>query len=391
MSHKQDQYPDKTKMEYLFYVLLILCGYSYFLYPLILKSLRPRGVRNILSSDTAALPALSLIITAHNEEGRIRKKLDNTLKIDYPAELLDIVVASDCSDDATDEIVMSYAKQGVRLVRADERKGKEYAQLCAIRASENGIIVFSDVATHIPVDALRALASQFDDERVGAISSEDRFISTDGQVAGEGAYVKYEMWLRKLESDHAGLVGLSGSFFAARREVCEDWDIYSPSDFNTALNCAKKGLVAISCPTVVGVYTDIQDPDLEYRRKMRTVIRGITAIVRHTEVLNPFRMGMFAFQVWSHKIMRWGVPWFMFFFALVTIMLQGQGALYSLALVGQLVFYAIAQLGWLSNTMRQNTLVKIIFFFVQTNLALAQATVAFAFGKRMTVWAPSKR
>ena len=378
-------------MEYLFYLSVVLCGYSYFLYPLILKMVPSRYSQESPQADLSALPALSLIIAAHNEEDRIREKLDNTLEIDYPRELLDIIVASDCSVDATDEIAGSYAERGIRLVRADERKGKEYAQLCAIRASKSEILVFSDVATRIPGDALRILASGFEDEQVGALSSEDRFVSTDGRVAGEGAYVKYEMWLRRLESGRAGLVGLSGSFFAARREVCEDWDIYSPSDFNTALNCAKQGMVAVTCPEVVGIYTDVKDPGLEYRRKIRTVIRGVTAIARHLEVLNPFRMGMFAFQVWSHKIMRWGVPWFMLLFAITTLMLQGQGIIYTVALAAQALFYALALLGWLSVAMRENTLVRLIFFFVQTNLALAQATAAFLLGKRMTVWAPSKR
>ncbi len=282
-------------------------------------------------------------------------------------------------------------EKGVRLVRADERKGKEYAQLCAIRASKGEILVFSDVATQIPVDALRLLAARFADPQVGALSSEDQFISNDGSVVGEGAYVKYEMWLRRLESDRAGLVGLSGSFFAARRQVCDDWDIYCPSDFNSALNTAKLGLVAITCPDVVGIYKDVEDSSLEYRRKMRTVIRGITAISRHPEVLNPARMGMFAFQVWSHKIMRWGVPWFMAIFLLLTLALLGQGMTYTLALIAQLVFYGLAVAGWLSAGLRKNTLVKIIYFFVQTNLALAQATVSFILGKRMTVWTPSKR
>ncbi|MDJ0807949.1 MAG: glycosyltransferase, partial [Gammaproteobacteria bacterium] len=295
------------------------------------------------------------------------------------------------STDATDQIVTSYAEQGIRLVRADERKGKEYAQLCAIRASAGEILVFSDVATMIPQDAMRILADQFADARVGALSSEDRFISNDGQVVGEGAYVKYEMWLRRLESDRAGLVGLSGSFFAARREVCEEWDIYAPSDFNTALNSAKQGLVAISSADVVGIYKDVKDPGLEYRRKMRTVIRGITAIARHPEVLNPYRMGLFAFQVWSHKVMRWGVPWFMLLFFILTLLLQGEGIVYTLALLAQVLFYGLALVGWLSAAFRQNTLVRIVFFFVQTNLALAQATVAFLLGKRMTVWTPSQR
>jgi len=380
-------------MVTLFYISGVMCLYSYFLYPLILKLLPAREfIQTDGKSDSnTELPVLSLIITVHNEEARIREKLDNTLQIKYPSELLEIIVASDFSSDETDNIVESYVEKGVRLVRADERKGKEYAQLCAIRASKGEILVFSDVATQIPVDALRLLADRFANPQVGALSSEDQFISNDGSVVGEGAYVKYEMWLRRLESDRAGLVGLSGSFFAARRVVCEGWDIYCPSDFNTALNSAKQGLVAITCPDVVGIYKDVQDASLEYSRKMRTVIRGITAIARHPEVLNPFRMGLFAFQVWSHKIMRWGVPWFMVIFFLLTLALQSDGAIFLLALIAQLAFYTLALIGWLSESLRKNTLIKIIFFFVQTNLALAQATVSFLMGKRMTVWAPSKR
>jgi cellulose synthase/poly-beta-1,6-N-acetylglucosamine synthase-like glycosyltransferase len=378
-------------MAFLFYLSAFLCVYSYFLYPLILKLIPARPAEKIPVNENNDLPRLSLVITAHNEEARIREKLENTLEIDYPRDRLDIIVASDFSTDATDSIVESYADQGVRLVRADERKGKEYAQLCAIRASDGDILVFSDVATRIPANALSILAHRFADEQVGALSSEDQFVSHDGRVVGEGAYVKYEMWLRRLESDRAGLVGMSGSFFAARREVCADWDIYSDSDFNTALRCAKQGMVAITCPEVLGIYKDVEDPGLEYRRKIRTVIRGITAIARHPEVLNPVRMGLFAFQVWSHKIMRWGVPWFMLVFFVVTLLLQEQGMLYTLALGAQLAFYGLALAGWLSASLRENTLVRLVFFFVQTNLALAQATLSYLAGQRMTVWTPSRR
>jgi glycosyltransferase involved in cell wall biosynthesis len=301
-------------MKTFFYLFAFFCAYSYFFYPLILKLLPARKHATLAESKDLPLPTVSLIITVHNEAARITEKLESTLQIDYPADLLEIIIASDFSTDETEKIVESYADKGIKLVRADQRKGKEYAQLCAIKASKGDILVFSDVATKIPDDAFKLLVTHFSDPQIGALSSEDQFISNDGGVAGEGAYVKYEMWLRRLESDRAGLVGLSGSFFAARREVCEHWDIYCPSDFNTALNSAKQGLVAITCPDVVGIYKDVVDSGLEYQRKMRTVIRGITAIARHPEVLNPFRMGMFSFQVWSHKIMRWGVPWFMAIF-----------------------------------------------------------------------------
>ena len=327
----------------------------------------------------------------HNESARIRAKLQNTLEIDYPAELLEIIVASDGSTDDTEAIVAGFADRGVRLVRADARKGKEYAQFCAIREASGEILVFSDVATQIPSESLQVLAKEFSDACVGAVSSEDRFISQDGSVAGEGAYVKYEMWLRRLESDRAGLVGLSGSFFAARSNVCADWDISSPSDFNTALNCARLGLVAVSSAEVVGEYSDIKDPALEFARKVRTVIRGMTALARHPEALNPVRMGQFAFQVWSHKIMRWGVPWFMLAFLVLTLLLLDNGIVFQLALMLQAIFYLLAVAGWISPRLRDISVVRIIFFFVQTNLALAEALVLFLAGKRISVWEPSKR
>ncbi len=349
--------------------------------------------RNSQGVDTLvdARPIVSLIVTAHNEEARIREKLENTLAIAYPGELLEIIIASDCSTDKTDEIVASYSQRGVRLVRADERKGKEYAQLCAIREAKGDILVFSDVATQIEPDALNKLVRHFNDPSVGAVSSEDRFVSQDGTIAGEGAYVKYEMWLRRLESQRAGLVGLSGSFFAARKEICDEWDIASPSDFNTALNCAKRGLVAISVPDVVGIYSDVKSPALEYRRKLRTIIRGMTAISRHLEVLNPLKMGLFSFQVWSHKILRWAVPWFMALLLFTSALLSAQHWLYAAVLVAQLGFYALVVVGYLSQDLRSHTLIKIPYFFVQVNLAIASATVMFLRGERMTTWTPSKR
>ena len=378
-------------LEIAFYLTGIACAYSYFLYPLLLRLVPARRSLEHAPLDDDRLPSMSLIITAHNEESRITEKIDNSLEIDYPSDRLEIIVASDCSSDATDDIVNGYADRGVRLVRATERKGKEHAQLCAIEQASGEVLVFSDVATRIPPEALRLLAVKFADEEIGAVSSEDRFVSNDGSIVGEGAYVKYEMWLRRLESTRAGLIGLSGSFFAARREVCEQWDIYCPSDFNTALNCAQSDVIAITCPEVLGIYKDVKDPALEYRRKLRTVIRGLTAIARHPEVLNPFRFGLFSLQVWSHKIMRWGVPWFMLIFALLTLALVGCSLIAELALLGQMLFYAIAITGWLVPTSRDNTLIRLVYFFVSTNLALAHATVQFIGGQRMTVWTPSKR
>ena len=379
-------------MEQMFYISLFLSGYSYFIYPLLLRLLPVRYVGRDDSSDESYIASMTLIITVHNEEQRIRGKLENTLQLDYPADSLEVIVASDCSTDETDAIVESYRDRGVRLVRADEHKGKEYAQLCAIREARGDILVFSDVATRIETDALGKIAQVFSDPVIGAVSSEDRFVSRDGRVAGEGAYVRYEMWLRRLESERAGLVGLSGSFFAARREVCADWDNKSCSDFNTALNCAMQKRIAVSSPAVVGIYQDVKDSALEYRRKVRTVLRGITAIARHPQALSPRHVGwLFAFQVWSHKILRWAVPWFMLGTLVSSFYLVQAHWFYAAVFAGQLLFYLLVLGGQVFPGLRDRTLVRIPYFFVQVNLAIAHATLAFLAGRRMSTWTPSQR
>lgn len=372
-----------------FWILFFGALYSYFIYPLILLSLPRRETIGISADDEEKL-AFSLIITAYNEAARIRKKLENALTLDPGVLSLEIIVASDCSSDGTDDIVAEYAQRGVRLVRASERLGKENAQLAAIKAARGDVLVFSDVATEMPADALQKLARYFANPEVGAVSSEDRFISSDGQMAGEGAYVKYEMWLRALESDRAGLVGLSGSFFAARRSVCQQWDIHSPSDFNTALNCARLGYKAVTAPDVLGYYQDLKDPQKEYARKIRTVIRGMTSLARHSYVLNPWRFGEFAFQVFSHKLMRWLVPWFLLLLLLTNIPLAQGRLFFAFTLLGQILFYGVALLAHYSGKLRRGP-VRLVYFFVQVNAAIMAASWRFLSGTRMTVWTPSAR
>lgn len=363
--------------------------FSYFVYPLVLQFTPRRQGNKGRKPWSNTAQKISLIVTAHNEAHRIREKLENCLALDYPN--LEIIVASDASTDETDQIVQEYHHRGIKLARANERKGKEHAQLQAITGATGHILIFSDVATSIPEDAVERMVRYFQDPSVGAVSSEDRFFSRDGKIVGEGAYVKYEMWLRRLESERAGLVGLSGSFFAARRSVCDEWDIFSPSDFNTALSCARQGLVAVTAPDVLGFYQDVADGSKEYQRKVRTIIRGLTAVSRHPEVLNPLRFGWFSFQVFGHKLMRWAVPWFQILLLAVSFSLVGKGGIYLLVLLLQLTFYGLVIVGFLAPSIRHFTVIKIPYFFVQVNLAVAHATLKFLRGQRMTVWAPSQR
>lgn len=377
-------------LVFLFWLFALAAVYSYFLYPALLKALPTK--KNLASETAPAAPlTFSLIVTAYNEQDRILKKIQNTLAIGFDRERLELIVASDASSDNTDDIVKEFSQHGVRLVRAAERLGKENAQLTAILQAKGDILVFSDVATEIPADALNKLEAYFLNPTIGAVSSEDRFMSQDGQIAGEGAYVKYEMWLRQLESERAGLVGLSGSFFAARKQVCEHWDIHSPSDFNTALNTARLGLRAVTAPDVLGFYQDLKDPSKEYARKIRTVVRGMTGLWRHKNVLNPFQFGAFAFQVFSHKLMRWLAPWFFMGAFITNAMIASFNSFYALIFAAQCVFYGSAFIAHFLPHLREISAIKLVYFFVQVNIALIDAALKFITGHRMTTWKPSAR
>jgi glycosyltransferase involved in cell wall biosynthesis len=379
-------------IETLFWISLLGSGYSYFIYPIILLLFqRNNHLPPHKSTDPTDKPTISIIITAYNEAAQIENKINNTLKADYDAQLLEILIASDGSTDATNDIVLSYQRQGVTLVEVPDRKGKENAQLHAIRQAKGEILVFSDVSTQIEPTSLNRIAQVFSNPSIGAVSSEDRFLTAEGEIAGEGAYVKYEMWLRKLESSANSLVGLSGSFFSCRSIICKNWSILIPSDFNTAINCVQLGYVAITDPELLGYYPNIKDETKEYQRKVRTVLRGMAALSHNKSLLSPFRHGFFTFQLLSHKLMRWLVPWFMLLTLSLNLTLLDQHLIYPVILAGQLTFYLVAIMGHISENLRKNKIIKVIYFFTQVNLAIAHAMIMFMLGKRITQWEPSKR
>ena len=376
-------------LETLFWIGAFIAVYSYLVYPLVLVQLQRRAAPSRPASGPP--PTITVIITARNEQVRIAEKLENTLAIEYPDNLLNILVASDASEDATDDIVRSFSSRRVQLVRSEERKGKEHAQWLAIQAATGSILMFTDTATRLRPDVLRLLAEDFADPDIGAVSSEDELTSKDGEVRGEGAYVRYEMALRRLESRVAGLVGLSGSCFAVRKSVCAGWRTDTPSDITTALLCARSGLRAISDERVKGAYQDLKDETKEFQRKKRTIIRGMTAVWELRESLNPFRYGLFAMQVWSHKVFRWLVPVGMILTLATSAALASSSTLYRGLFLLQVAGYAAALLAYLFGGARKLMPLRIALYFVVANIATAAATWDFLRGVRIITWNPSQR
>lgn len=375
--------------SFLFWLSVGFVWYAYAGYPLLLWSLS--WFRSQVVRKDAVQPSVAFIITAYNEEKRIREKLENTLAQDYPKDRLDIVVASDCSIDRTDAIVQSFQPAGVRLARLARKGGKEAAQKFAVGSTSSDILVFSDVATMLPPGGISTIVKNFADPTVGCVSSVDCFVDQDGQVSGEGAYVKYEMWLRQLETTVNSLVGLSGSFFAARREVCQDWAADLQSDFNTLLNSVRKGLRGVSDAESVGYYKNLADERKEYERKVRTVVRGISVFMRSLALLNPFKYHLFAWQLVSHKLCRWMVPFALIIAFVTNGLLSLDPGWYRTLFLGQVAFYGLAVLYLWSRGLPKVAMLRLPSFFVMVNLSILDAWFRYLRGDRILYWDPSKR
>lgn len=333
-------------------------------------------------------PKVTFIITAYNEEKRIKEKLENTLALKYPKEHIEILVASDGSTDRTDEIVLSFAKYGVKLIRSSERRGKEFAQKLAIDKAKGKILIFSDTATMLMKNAIKEITKNFSDPSIGCVSSIDKLITQNGSVSGENLYVRYEMALRRLESQINSLVGVSGSFFAVRKELCFNWPYDLASDFNVVLNTVRARKRAILDESAVGLYKDVIKETEEFNRKVRTILRGITVLFKNLDMLNFFKYGLFSWQLVSHKLLRWLLPFFFIIAFVSNLFLIEQKEFLVTFIIQTLMYVSIGILVLLPKPAKMKRIAK---YFLIINLATIVAWWKFLKGEKITKWKPSRR
>jgi cellulose synthase/poly-beta-1,6-N-acetylglucosamine synthase-like glycosyltransferase len=250
--------------------------------------------------------------------------------------------------------------------------------------------VFTDAATILERDALWRLMANFADPTVGAVSTEDLIVDALGNPTAEGLYVKYEMWVRRLEGRFHSLVGLSGSCFAIRRELCSDWSPVLASDFMGALRAARKGYRSIPDPAALGRFVALASTQAEMRRKIRTFLRGITVLMANLDMLNPLRYGRFAFQLASHKLLRFVAP-FLLLTAFVTSIFLSSAPLYGAIFCAQLGFYLLACSGGIVSPLQRNRIVRTAYFFTMAQWAMLRAWGKYALGQQQLTWEPSKR
>lgn len=375
--------------QIVFWLSVLLIVYTYFGYLLVLKCIASFKSKEVSRDDIT--PPISIIITAYNEEKRIAQKLDNTLGVDYPKEQMEIIVVSDGSTDRTDEIVKSYADRGVQLLRIEGRNGKHYGQGRGIRMAKNDIVVLTDATTFLESKGIKNIICNFADPGVGCVSSEDRMKSVGSSHSGEGAYVRYEMKLRRLESATGSLIGVSGSFFAARRHLTEGWIDNMSADFFMPLLTHKNNMRTIIEPAAVGYYEVVNKPGKEFTRKVRTIVHGLEVLFKFKELLNPFKHGPYSFKILSHKLSRWLVPVYMFGALISNILLYSVHPFYEVTLMVQAVLYVLALLGYLFPRLNKVFIFRIPFFFVMVNWSIVVSWYNFLIGKEFVVWEPTKR
>lgn len=330
-------------------------------------------------------PNISIIIAVYNEANRLAAKLEATLALAYP-QRFQVIVASDASSDESDEIARSFAARGVELVRLPERGGKEAAQAAGIDAARGDVLIFTDVAAELAPDALCELVRPFADDEVSCVSSEDR-VRGD---SGETAYVDMEMKLRRLESQLGSIIGASGSCFAVRADLAKPWALNIPSDFRTALEAIRRGQRATVQPSAHAYFGATRQPADEWRRRIRTAMRGIAVLLDHLDLLHP-RFGFPAYALWGHKVARFTAPFALMLALIACAAASPTSVIARIALVAQLFAYSLAVAPLILPPLRKIRLLELASFFLMVNSAIAIAWFRIARGERTRLWEPTRR
>ena len=371
---------------WIFWIALVGVLYPYAGYPLVLMLVRRlMGVRP--PEAGTSLPCVSMIIPVHNEAPRLLRKIANTLALDYPPDRLEIVFVSDGSTDDTVPLIRAKTDARIALIELPERGGKAAALNAGLARVTGEIIVFTDASIALAAGALRAIVQPFADPRVGCVSGEDRIADT----GGEGLYGRYELFLRRLESDVHSIVGASGCFYAQRRALCTPFAEGMAPDFLSVLRTVEQGSRAISEPRAVGEMSSVKGPRQEFDRKVRTLLRGMTALFACKTLLNPLRFPVFAFELWSHKVLRWTVP-----FNLLVMLIAPLAVLdrpfYLVVFAAQVAFYAGAAAAFAEWANVHRSLPgRIALYFSSVNAAILAAWYRYGIGERQELWTPSRR
>jgi biofilm PGA synthesis N-glycosyltransferase PgaC len=342
------------------------------------------------------LPMVTMVIAAYNEADYIEQKILNTLSLDYPADKLKLLIATDGSNDGTPDIVARHAR--VNLMHLPERRGKIHAVNRVMKAVDTPIVVFSDANTTLNSAALKNLVRHYEDPAVGGVAGEKRIVAKDADNAsgsGEGLYWKYESFLKQKDSQLYAVMGAAGELFSIRTALFEEPPVNMIiEDFYMSLRIVSKGYRFIYEPDAYATETASASVGDEWKRKVRICAGGFQAITRLWPLLNPLKHGVVTFQYVSHRVLRWTLaPLSLALMLITSTLLAFEGSqLYALMLTGQLFFYALALTGYFLRERRIGIKGFFVpFYFSVMNLSVFAGFVRFLRGRQSVVWEKAAR
>lgn len=374
----------------LFFLSLFMIFYIYVGYPVCVWLLSRMVKKKI---DKALYePYVSILIAAYNEEEHIGQTIANKLQQDYPENKLEVIVISDESTDHTDEIVRSFQNKNVKLLR-QTRAGKTSALNMAIPYANGEILVFSDANSIYTVDALKHLVANFHDPKVGYVTGKMIYTNPDDTTIGDGcsAYMKYENTLRYLETQIGSVVGVDGGIDAMRKNLHSTLNPDQLPDFVQPLKVIEQGYRVVYAPEALLKESSLSVSDDEYRMRVRVTLRALNALKDMPQLLWGSAGLLFAWQIWSHKVLRYLCFVFLMVAYVANLLIWAESILYKIAFVLQTACYIGALISVILERMDRKIYILYFFhYFVILNVAAGHAFLKFIMGEKQVMWTPRK-
>jgi cellulose synthase/poly-beta-1,6-N-acetylglucosamine synthase-like glycosyltransferase len=379
----------------LFWGIVFLVIYSYFLFPALVIIRGLLMARPYRASEDIPSPKLSVIIAAHNEAGTIKEKLENIYSLDYPDDSIEVVIASDGSDDGTDEIVRGYAKENIQLLSLP-RQGKIPALNAAAKVAKGEILVFSDANSMYANDAFTAIVRPFADPEVGGVAGDQRYLSTKHQGMtgeGEGIYWSLDRILKRFQSRAGSVISATGAIYAIRRELFREIPIGVTDDFVASTSVIAQGYRLIFAEDAIAYEPVAASSGAEFERKVRVITQGFRSVLVMHNLLNPFKYGFYALQLFSHKVLRRLLVFPLLLFLIVCPTLWQRGFVYQAATIAQAGFYGCCILALLlrKTGFRRLKILSIPFFICLAYAASLLASINLLRGHRIDLWEPQRQ
>jgi cellulose synthase/poly-beta-1,6-N-acetylglucosamine synthase-like glycosyltransferase len=382
-------------MEIIFWISAILIVYAYIGYPTLLFLIHLILRKNIFPNSNNNLFKVTILISAYNEEENIEKKLDNTLSLIYPPDLLEIIVISDGSTDKTDSIVESFADRGVILKHYPGRIGKTACLNRTIPLVTGEIIVFSDANSIYHQNSIQSLVKGFIPQNVGFVTGHTRYINADDEqiFSPVGLYSAIEAWTKNLEGAIGSCVSADGAIFAIRKTLYKPLKDYDINDFVIPLNIIEQGYRGLLAQNAFCYENTCRSSEGEFARQVRITNRTLRAIFGHRTLLNPYKFPLISFQLVSHKLLKFFVPFFLLLtlFSNIYLVFDQLHLFYVCLLLIQLFIYSVAfKHPRIKGFAKINRISQICRTFIMVNWAIVHGWIKLIKGETYTTWNPTR-